>query len=276
MTAPAGRAAVVAYLARQAARWHVLHAYHHEGIDAAVEALGQRGGAGHNGNDDGVGRAWQSEAGGRRLSYQEASTSAPAVRVPLREVVAWAADRITADQWRRIDDLVSARRAASRDANPVDSWRSPAQRSPAENARIAARWTALHAAERQLRDIIDTALTGLTRAGEQLDLFADLTTGSGTTEVDRRRAESRHRQRGRDFSSVDDGPATAGQGDLAGLTEEGDRAVGRPDGDAVPLREAGHRRQLVARGERAAPDRGPEVRRDRLVGAARAVIRAGR
>lgn len=99
-----------------------------------------------------------------------------------------AAGRITATEWRRIDELVDARRAASRDAHPVDSWRSPAQRGPAENARITAGWSALHAAECQLRDIINAALIGPTRAGEQLELFADLPANlTATTALERRR-----------------------------------------------------------------------------------------
>lgn len=117
--------------------------------------------------------SWFTEAGGRRIIYREGSTTAPIVRVPLREVLDHADRRLSAAEWQRIDQLVVARGAAIADAHPRDGHRAPARRTDAENARIAAGHRAKTAAERELRAIIAAALDDRPRVGDQLNLFAD-------------------------------------------------------------------------------------------------------
>lgn len=70
-----GREAILGYLARHAASWRVLHTWRHRGLAAAAEALGTCGGVGRD--NDGVFRSWFTEAGGRRITYRQGSTTVP-------------------------------------------------------------------------------------------------------------------------------------------------------------------------------------------------------
>lgn len=165
------RDAVVRYLAHQAVTWHLLHVYRHHGLAGAVATLSVVGGCGR-GVDD-VFRVWETEAGGRTLAYREGSMRAPVVRVPLREVLDWADRRLTPTQWRRIEELAVARDAPT-PGLPRGEWmRSPSERTPEVNALIYAADRRRAAIERELAQILHTALVGQPRAGEQLDLFTD-------------------------------------------------------------------------------------------------------
>lgn len=119
-------------------------------------------------------RSWLTEAGGRRITYRQGSTTAPAVRVTLREVLDHADRCLTVADWQCIDQLVAARGAAIADAHPADAWRTAARRSAAENARITAACQAMTEAEREPRAVVAAALTDKARGGEQLDLFAEV------------------------------------------------------------------------------------------------------
>jgi hypothetical protein len=164
-----GRDLVVRHLARHAASWHVLHAttawprplkrWGH--VTAPAVTTTGCSAAGHRGR-----RAPAHLPRGKH--------DRPVVRVPLREVLAHADRRITAAEWQRIDQLVTARHAAAAETRPRDHYYSPTQRSATDNARITAGYRAMAAAEPELRAIIAAALTDQPRAGEQLDLFADL------------------------------------------------------------------------------------------------------
>jgi len=165
-----GRDMLVRYLARRAASWHVLHTYHHHGLAAAAEALGICGGGGRDG--DGAVRFWCTESGGRRFVVRLGDPSAPATRLPVREVLDFVDHRLTAAEWQRIDQLAVARRRAAGGAQSREFYYSPTRRSDAENARIAAARRAMAVAERQMRAIVAAVLVDDRWAGEQLDLFA--------------------------------------------------------------------------------------------------------
>jgi hypothetical protein len=167
----------VPFLARQVANWMVLWTFHRRGVGAAIEAMNNAGGCGRG--EDGVWRFWDTlNAGRHKISYRESDR--PTVVVGVQVVLEWAATRLDAADWARLDELVAARGAAVQQAHGDGVlWRKqtyrPAELSDAERAVIAAGDRARHAAETAMRALVRTRLDAAEpREGDQLVLFADL------------------------------------------------------------------------------------------------------
>jgi hypothetical protein len=106
----------------------------------------------------------------KQLRNRDGRLRAVRLEVTLRKFLDWAAQQLTVAELARVDALVAERNKATVEADPVDFWRSRAQRSDAENARIGRAHRRRATAEREHRAIVDQALTAPDRTGEQLDL----------------------------------------------------------------------------------------------------------
>lgn len=165
------RDAVVRYLAHQAVTWHLLRVYRHHGLAGAVATLSVVGGCGRGG--DGVFRVWETEAAGAPSPTGRAACAPP-----------WCGYRCGRSWTGPTAGSPPATGGASRSWPPPATRRPlgcptasgcahPPSARPRVNALIFAAQRDCAAPERELAQIIHTALADQPRSGQQLNLFAD-------------------------------------------------------------------------------------------------------
>lgn len=166
----------VPWLARQYADPFVMRAYHHRGPAAAIAAIQRAGGVEH---EDGVSIHFTSyhPHNNRRVTLT-IGDGEPTTHL-MRDILDWAAGRLTDTDWARLDAYRAARDAAHNLAWPTPEDHSkevfrPAELTPEERARIGAgrrqAWDADRAADALIADRLADRPTA--RPGEQLELFA--------------------------------------------------------------------------------------------------------